>query len=211
MHERRLAGVVTVRPCFCRCCSVASADCYRTVEKIVLEAKAANPKMAVVVSAMGGKPKVGEGRAAKRAGSKQKEAGGHDGCCCDCWWLGWQVTDLLIDTVNFAAKNQVAEYEVRGDGCGGCATAAWGSCCLALPGGLTVVRLPVCMYVAAHAGDAAQEAPGLCDGPADGREEGPVPQGPRPGPQVSQRQAGRQASSTGGRRRRRGAEMAGCV
>jgi aspartokinase len=41
------------------CVSVASAECYRTVERIVLEAKQKNPKMAVVVSAMGGKPKVG--------------------------------------------------------------------------------------------------------------------------------------------------------
>lgn len=38
--------------------SVASAACYRTVRDIILEAQASNPKMAVVVSAMGGKPKV---------------------------------------------------------------------------------------------------------------------------------------------------------
>lgn len=44
------------------CVSVASAECYRTVERIVLEAKQKNPKMAVVVSAMGGKPKVGHTR-----------------------------------------------------------------------------------------------------------------------------------------------------
>jgi aspartokinase len=37
---------------------VASAECYRTVRDIILEAQASNPKMAVVVSAMGGKPKV---------------------------------------------------------------------------------------------------------------------------------------------------------
>ncbi len=38
--------------------SVASADCYRTVRDIILAAQQSTPKMAVVVSAMGGKPKV---------------------------------------------------------------------------------------------------------------------------------------------------------
>jgi len=37
---------------------VASAQCYRGVVKIVLDAMETDPKMAVVVSAMGGKPKV---------------------------------------------------------------------------------------------------------------------------------------------------------
>eukprot|EP00624_Nannochloropsis_granulata_P007211 evm.model.NODE_6825_length_32477_cov_17.962835.6 len=38
--------------------SVASAECYRTVRDIILAAQQSTPKMAVVVSAMGGKPKV---------------------------------------------------------------------------------------------------------------------------------------------------------
>jgi hypothetical protein len=43
---------------FSRSVSVADANCYRTVQRIVLEAQQTSPKMAVVVSAMGGKPKV---------------------------------------------------------------------------------------------------------------------------------------------------------